>query len=196
MANKKKKFIPLSHEDLDLKRNLLQYARDLRPKDGFENGLASAFIYSSFTEYVAENLLDNLRHFVYQGVYSQYAGILFIDERWDQKKKTLGQMIGELEKFDFPDKSAILQCMRNVSEARNRMFHNFAKSDQAGLEDLLSKDLKTIQDQTEELINKIDVIYQGLRKILTSTEVSPTPEAKKSTEDSEETTPDLEESSN
>lgn len=194
----KKKFIPLSHDDLELKRSLLQYARDLKNKPGFENVLAAAFIYSSFTEYVAENLLENLRHFVYQAVYSQYAAILFIDERDDIKKKTLGQIIGELEKFYFPDKQAILRCMRNVSEARNRMFHNFAKSNHAGLEELISKDLWTIQDQSEELINKIDVIYQGLGKILTSTEISPTPndsEVTKNTQYPEVPYSDIEESS-
>lgn len=57
MATPKKKITLWSHEDLELKRWMLQFARDLAAKDGFENGLAAAMIYSSISEYLAENLL-------------------------------------------------------------------------------------------------------------------------------------------
>ena len=67
----KKIFIPFTHQDLELKNGLLQYGRDLKAKTGFENQLASAFIYASFAEYLGDNLLENLRYFVYKGSYNQ-----------------------------------------------------------------------------------------------------------------------------
>ena len=75
-----KDFVPLGHENIDIKNKLIDYARKLKEKEGFENQLAASFIYTSFTEYIAKNLLENLRYFTYKGTYTQYAGILYIDE--------------------------------------------------------------------------------------------------------------------
>lgn len=169
MSQQKKKINPLSHEDLALKQWMLKFARDLAEKDGFENGLAGAMIYSSFSEYLAENLLENLKYFVYKGTYDQYAGILFIDETKSGKsKKTLGQNITELERFNFPDKEGILKCLRNITEARNNMLHQFARTDIEGLKKIVLQDVSTIRQETEELVQKIDTVYAGLKKILTA----------------------------
>lgn len=171
-----KKFQPLSHQDLEFKRWILTYARELMGKQGFENGLAAGMIYSSFTEYLAENLLENLKYFAYQGTYNQYAGIVFIDETKSSKsKKTLGQNIGELERFNFPDKDGVLGCMRKIAEARNNMMHQFAKSDIEGLKKIVLQDVFIIKDNAEELVNKIDVVYTGLQKILNPSIINPTP---------------------
>ena len=162
----KKNFLPFTHQDLELKNGLLQYARDLRAKQGFENQLASGFIYASFTEYLGDHLLENLKFFIYKGTYNQYAGILFIDETTAADQLTLGQIIGKLKKYSFPDKEGILELFEGICKARNTIFHNFANSDISGLEKIITEDLITIQDKTEELLNKINVIYVGLQTIL------------------------------
>lgn len=169
--NKKKTkniFLPFTHQDLEIKNELLQYARDLKAKQGFENQLASAFIYASFTEYLGDNLLENLRYFVHKGSYNQFAGILFIDETTVFEKLTLGQIIYNLRKFSFPDKTMVVELFEEICEARNNIFHNFANSDMSGLEKIITVDLITIQNKTEELLEKINVIYAGLEKILIS----------------------------
>ncbi len=167
MAAQNKKINPLNHDDLALKQWMLKFARDLSEKEGFENGLAGAMIYSSFSEYLAENLLENLKYFVYKGTYDQYAGILFIDEtKSGRSKRTLGQNVTELERFNFPDKDGILKCLRNITEARNKMLHQFARTDVEGLKKIILQDVSTIRLETEELVHKIDIVYAGLKKIL------------------------------
>lgn len=168
-AQPPKKFTPFTHDDLELKKELINYARGLAHKSGFENGLASALIYSSFAEYLAEHLLKNLKHFAYQGTYSLYAGVIFIDERDEgkkPKKATLGQNIGDLRRFHFPDKDALLNCFNKIAEARNNIIHKFAKEDLQGLQKLILSDIEIIKTETEEVLSKIDIIYAGLGKIL------------------------------
>ena len=166
MKKPKRLFIPFTHQDLELKNGLLQYGRDLKEKTGFENQLASAFIYASFTEYLGDNLLENLRYFVHKGSYNQFAGILFIDELHKEEKLTLGQIISKLKKYNFPDKDSVLELLKDICDARNNIFHNFANTDIDGLEQIVSVDLLTIQQKTEELLDKTNVIYSGLQKIL------------------------------
>lgn len=182
-SNKPRKiFIPFTHQDLELKNGLLQYGRDLKAKSGFENQLASAFIYASFTEYLGDNLLENLRYFIYKGSYNQFAGILFIDESHKEERLTLGQIISKVKKYNFPDKENVLELLKEVCDARNNIFHNFANSDIQGLEKIITIDLITIQQKTEELLDKINIIYAGLQKILL-----PQPEVKTSTGQGDDT---------
>ncbi|MFQ5585729.1 MAG: hypothetical protein ACE5GF_02745 [Thermodesulfobacteriota bacterium] len=55
-----KDFIPLGHENIEIKKQLIEYARGLKEKPEFENQLASAFIYISFADYLCKNLLGKL----------------------------------------------------------------------------------------------------------------------------------------
>ena len=162
------RFTPLTHEDLELKRSLISYARKLKSKAGLENQLASSFIYASFTEYAAWHLLKSLRYFTFEGTYIKYRGSLFMDERdrGDVGKETLGKINAELDRFNFPRKSSIHKLVKEINEARNNLFHNFAKSDSKGLDNLLSKDLVEIQDKTESLLREMDGVYKDLRIVL------------------------------
>lgn len=167
-SNKKPKkiFLPFTHQDLELKNELINYARDLKAKQGFENQLAAVFIYASFTEYLGNHLLDNLRYFVHKGSYNQFAGILFIDETNKDEVLTLGRIIDKLKVFSFPDKDGVIDLFEDICEARNNIFHNFAKSDMSGIEKIVTVDIITIIDKTEQLVEKINVIYAGLQTIL------------------------------
>ena len=53
-----------------------------------------------------------------------------------------------------------------IAESRNRIFHNFAKSDIETIKKLIQTDLPVIQDECEDLITRINTIYVGLQKIL------------------------------
>jgi|SRR5579871_4426392 len=169
MAKKERNkiFVPFSHENLELKNELIQYARKYSNDQKLEAILSSAFIYASLAEYLANSLLINLRYFAYQGNYVQYAGILFIDERDDDRDRTLGNVVQELKKYNFPDREGILNVLQKILVARNNIFHNLAKADQEGLKKMLKVDITIIQTQTEDLITKINVVYNGLQKILT-----------------------------
>lgn len=165
--NKKKKnlFVPFTHDELELKNALVQMARNLKNRDEFESKLASAMIYASVAEYLASHLLENLRYFSYKSMYVNYAGILFIDERSDQKPKTLGNIKSLLEKYQFPDRDEVVGTIQEISECRNDLFHNLARTSTNDFH-RLEEEIKIIQDQTEIFIEKINVVYSGLQKIL------------------------------
>ncbi len=173
MKKEKKKFQPFTHENLDIKNELLQLARNARVQGQerkLENDLASVLIYSNIAEYLSENLLENLSHFVQQSTYKDFAGILYLENVCvPDKKRTLNQISEEINKFSFPDKENILACLKKIAESRNRIFHNFAKSDIETIKKLIQTDLPIIQDECEDLITRINTIYVGLQKILSPT---------------------------
>jgi uncharacterized protein with HEPN domain len=81
---------------------------------------------------------------------SQFAGIIGIDERKSNNKMTMGQLIHQISKYEFPNK-AIVTLLNDISELRNNLFHNFVKSNLEELKKVISDDFKTITDKTEEL---------------------------------------------
>lgn len=175
MAKKKQndKFVPFHHEHLSIKQELLQMARNVKTPEQNENvtniqiDLSSVLIYSNLTEYLAENLLESLNYHVKKSTYKEFAGILYVNTTYSEESNmTLGSLIKELNKFSFPDKDNILKSFKKISESRNKIFHNLAKSDLSEIEKLLKEDLPTIKNETEKLIEKIDIIYAGLQKIL------------------------------
>lgn len=167
---REKKIKPFTHDNLELKQGFLKYARDLKGKQGFENGLAAAVIYASFAEYIAENLLENLRHLIFTSSFNQYAGIVYkTSQDKKQKRRTLGESIHELESYSFPDRDGIIGCLKKINKARNEIFHELASSDQKVAERLLTENVFITWEETEELVNKIDMIYEGLRKIIAPT---------------------------
>lgn len=172
----RKKFTPFTHEDLDIKNELLQLARNARKQDQerkLENDLASVLIYSNIAEYLAENLLENLNHFVKESTYKDFGGILFLEYVCDpDRKRTLNQVVDEIQKFSFPDKDNILSCLRKIADSRNRIFHNFAKSNIEAIKELLNRDLPVIQEECEDVITRVNTIYAGLGKILVQNNVS------------------------
>jgi len=165
---KKKKFQPFTHDHLDIKNELLQLARNAKTTEKkLENDLASVLIYSNIAEYLAENLLENLNHFIHEVSYKNYAAILYVESvSKPSGKMTLNQLAGEIEKFSFPDKINILANFRKIAESRNKIFHNFAKSDLDTIKSLIGDDLPVLQEECEEVIARINTVYVGLQKIL------------------------------
>lgn len=169
----KKQFKPFTHDDLELKNELINYARSIKDKKEVETRLASAMIYSNFAEYMAGHLLENLRHLMYQSTYRDFAGILYIDLRntKDKRPPMMGTTIDLLRQFSFPDKEGVLDLLVDISNSRNNLFHNFARSDTKEFEKL-GTDIDTVNEKTEDLFIKINTIYMGLQKILISPEAN------------------------
>jgi hypothetical protein len=165
----KKSFRPFEHDDLELKNNLITYARAIAAKEEAEAQLASAMVFSSFAEYVSGHLLDTLRHLVYQTTYNYFAGILFIDQRNTKEVRTINKMVGGLKGYQFPDREKILELLEKIAKSRNNLFHNFAKSDIKGFEGF-DEDILIIRESTEELLTKVNIIYTGLQKVLTKSD--------------------------
>lgn len=109
-------FTPFTHEELELKNALLSEARELKDKERFSERLASAMIYASIVEYLGEHLLVNLRYLVYRTTYTEFAGIIFIDERKNPGKQTLGAITDLLRKYNFPDKEGIVKILQSITK--------------------------------------------------------------------------------
>ncbi len=178
MNKKDDKFVPFIHENLELKNQLIEWARSLKNKLEPEAQLASVMIYANFTEYLAEHLLETMRYIIYQGSYNQFAGIVFINNDVDTKPVFMRDKLKELSKYEFPDKKQLLTMFTQINKKRNNLFHNLAKADQDQLSEFDS-DMQKIQEQTEELFAKINTIYAGLQQILYGVEAKTKEKAEK-----------------
>ncbi len=162
---KQKDFQLFTHDEIELKNAFITEARELAKSERFGGKLASAMIYVSLAEYLAEHLLENLNYLVYRSSYIDYGAILYIDERSVSEKQTLGQSTRSLAKYSFPDKADIIKILEKVAKSRNHLFHNLAKTSVAEWSKL-EDDINEISKNVEELIEKINVVTEGLRKIL------------------------------
>lgn len=163
---KKATFKPFEHDNLELKNELVELARNIISDESLEKRLAAILIYWNIAEYLAENLLDNLNHIIRENSYKSFAWILFLESASWGNNRTLGQLIIEIKKFSFPDKDWIVNCLQKIVESRNKIFHNFAKSNLETIGNLLNDDLPAIWNECEDLILRINTIYAWLQKTL------------------------------
>lgn len=170
-------FLPFIYEDLETKNNLIALARELKDKDGIENSLSSTMIYASLTEYLAQHLLQNLRYLTYRATYLRLNAIVFMDQRDKEQVKGLGETISSLSEFEFPDKVDVINLLKKFNGARNHFFHQFMGINNNNSVQF-DKDIRTIRECTEDLIDKFNTIYLGLHAQTWETP-PPQPEAKK-----------------
>lgn len=161
--NKKAKqaVVPFIHFDLEYKNQLLNYARLLKDTKKLETDLASAVIYASFAEYVASFVLNNLRHIAYIHTYNSSSAIAYLDQRKDPLDRPISYFIDELRHYSFPDKQEFINLLDEIKNCRNDLFHDLAKSTK---DDLIkvATNIKSIQDDVELLVNKLNVISRAL----------------------------------
>lgn len=167
---KSEKNLPFIHHNFDITLNLLTLARDLTIKSKDEdadvsNVLASTIVYVSIVEYLAQYLLNSMRELVKNSTYQGFNGIMYINETNRNEKFTLGQYVTELKKYNFPDSQEIIKLFEEISKARNTVFHNLSKMDENEIRKI-DQCMDLIPDLAEELINKIDTVSDGFRKMI------------------------------
>ncbi len=157
------KKVPFDHDNLDIKNNLLNLARQSWDSGDFEKKLASLIIFASFAEYLAEHLLDTVRYAVERASYQSYGAVIFLKAD-DTKAKPLNMSdyINRLSNFEFPDKKDTLKLMKTIATARNKLFHDFARItlEEAAIVDKYVEDIK---EGTEELITKVNTIEGSIK---------------------------------
>lgn len=159
---------PFKHKGIEYKQNLVAWANELRNKENpeAEDLLAAALILSSVCEYAAKHLLESLKHLFYSSTYRDFAALVYLDLRDTSDKKTINQSADDLENYGFPDKEEIIDLMRKVATSRNILMHILAETEPDDLGEL-DIALQELMQNASELIDKIDVVYAGLEKILT-----------------------------
>lgn len=170
MSNKKKQDLPFIHSEFNTTVTLLNLARELFEKSKKKNAdlsniFASTMLYVSIDEYMAKFLLNSMRELVKNSTFVSFNGIMYINETKKNEKLTLGQLVTELKKYTFPDCQEIIRLFDEIAKARNIVFHNLSKPHQAELKKI-DDCMQKIPGLSEELINKIDVIGEGFRKMI------------------------------
>lgn len=156
---------PFIHANIELKKVLLDHARQLASQDGMEAPIAAAVIYASFAEYLTEFLLENVRLMCSEASLRSFDGVIYSKKKPEQtkKEKTFGEIIGLLRRYKFPGDDEILARCKKISDARNNLFHNFAKVSQEDLQGL-DNDIAIIRPATEELIGLVDIVNQEMTR--------------------------------
>lgn len=166
--SQQEKFVPFQHSNLGFKNVLLNYARESKSNEGFEYQLASAFIYISFTEYLARHFIENLNYIISEQSRTSFAGIIYFNKKNETKPKTLGDYIKMLEDYEFPDKVAVLKLFRDINSRRNSIYHNSALNSEKEFINLVKEDITEVESKVEELLERINTVYSGLQKILSN----------------------------
>lgn len=177
MKNILQDYIPFEHDNLDYINGLITFAREQKTKDTPESVIASAVIYANLVEYLVIHLLRNVRHMIYLVSYFQLQGIFFYKS--SEKKfssKTLGQLKIELENYEFPDKVEFIKILDKFNNSRNNLLHRLMEKKTEEEINKLDKDIIAIQENAEEILQKYNVISQGLQSIWgTVTKISSQP---------------------
>ena len=157
-------YIPFEHDNLDLKNRLIQFARDQAKTNKPEGIMAAALIYGNVTDYIASNLIKTFRELIYWTSYYQFSGTLF-QKMPDDKKlpKMLGDMIKELENFEFPDHVEFIKCLRLFKDSRNNLFHRLFTLSEEKVKQA-DQDFVIIKEQAELILQKYNAISQGIAK--------------------------------
>lgn len=158
-------FVPLHHINVSLKDEILAVARKLKKEadEDYEKLFGASLIYASLSEYLTENLLHNLRYFLYKASHDAYSSIVYYKFN-DKDQLPLGPMLKEIQKHEFPNKEEIINLIQKIYRSRNNLFHDFAKSSESELSESFI-DIKIICDSAEKLVDEINSLYEGLRKL-------------------------------
>lgn len=176
MKNILQDYIPFEHDNIDYVNGLINFAREQKNKGTPESILASAVIYTNLVEYLSTHLIKNIRHIIYLISYFQLRGVLFVKSEYKTKvPKTLGAIKSELEYYEFPDKSELLNLIEKFSKARNNLFHKLLDKRTQEEINKLDVDLLEMQSTAEEVLQKYNVITAGITTIWQQITSTPTP---------------------
>lgn len=164
MKNILQEYIPFEHDNVNYINGLIAFAREKGKSKETENIIASSVIYANLVEYLASHLLKNMRHMMYLLSYFQMNGVLFVKS--DEKKsgsKTLGQLKNELENYEFPDKQDFVKLLEKFNTARISLIHKIMDVKNEQEINKVDNDLSEIQAKAEEILQKYNVIIQGIQ---------------------------------
>lgn len=153
---------PFFHEEVEVKQQFLQLARDLYGQsEDIEKLLASAMLYANLCEYLAYHLCESLKQTIFSGSKAFWNGAVYLDLRDTTEKKTIGQIAIELEKYGFPSKEIIKPIIKRIASNRNIIMHNMLRMPANDL-DKVDAAIRELVSDSETLIGAIDDIYRGL----------------------------------
>lgn len=158
-------FIPFEHKDLKYINTSLNLARQQKKSETLEGMMASNVIYTNLVEYLSRNLLVNLQHMFFLLSYKILNGIFFIKDKEEGKQipKMLGQLIGTLRNYEFPDSLDFISTLEKFSQIRNSVFHSLLTiSEEEMKKGKIDNQLTEIQETAEVILDKYNSITAGI----------------------------------
>lgn len=157
-------FQPFWHDELEIKQKFLELARDFTKNpdnsESVAHQLAGGLLYANLAEYVASHLLESFKQIARQATTEFYFGVVYL-QLPDSSEKPLGGVIAELKSFEFPLKVEIIKLLEDIKTARDKLSHKILKLPASQLDEI-DESIRIISVNTEELVNKIDVVYAGM----------------------------------
>jgi len=157
-------FTPFLHENFESKNQLIIFART-QDKTKVEGVLAATIIYVNLVDYIAQNLLDNLRKMISILGYKACGAVFFYDPSEERKNISLGELKRELCSYSFPDKDSFLNELVEFNKVRNRIMHDLMNVNLKSNASRFDQDLALISGKAESILTKYNTITQGITTI-------------------------------
>jgi len=155
-------YIPFVHKNFNYVKTIIQMARDSRSK-GAEGTLAASLIYMNAIDYIAAHLLENFKAIEYLITYQELNATIFKNIE-ENPAIPLGRLIGELEKFEFPDKNAFIADLGIFNKCRTKLAHNLLRLNPSDIESI-DPEIADFWNTAERLFNRYDLITRNIAVI-------------------------------
>ena len=119
-------FEPIDHKNLDFLSRSLKEARTNIKDIDVQKKISAVLWLANHVEYLTKDLIRNLRRLIKISSYKKFNGTFFWPfqpEEENLKKMTLGNLINELGRFNFPDRMAILDLLNRFNDNRIKLIH-------------------------------------------------------------------------
>jgi hypothetical protein len=154
-------YSPFQDQNYQNASAFIKFAREAKDKSP-EGKLASALIHTNAIDYLAGNVLQNLKIISYLTTYNELHSVFYIDIELD--KKPLGDKINNLQRFEFPDKKSFIEDLVCFNSIRIKVIHNLLRYSQADMSNL-DKDFNEFIDISERLMSRYDSIVMGIKNM-------------------------------
>jgi hypothetical protein len=149
------------HEELELKQQFLNLARDLYAKSQtIENELAAALLYMNAADYLAEYLVVGLNQMASEALTKYYLGVVSVKPP-QLGRFNIGDSLHQLKRFDFPRKNDILEELNAINAARKTIAHQMLKMSGQQFPQI-DEAVASLVEHTEALVVVVDEISPGL----------------------------------
>lgn len=151
---------PFEHNNLPIKQNVLQLARN-QNKTTVEGVLTSSLVYINTVDYIASHLLDNLDKITYLVAYNEMNSVVFMNPDSRDKGQPLGRIIIYLKVYEFPGKQDFIEELTSFNRIRIKVVHNLLSLTPDELQKI-DASLADLAGIAERIIQKYDTIVRGI----------------------------------
>lgn len=154
-------FIPFSHDNLDIKNNLISIARS-QNSSTVEGALSSVLIYTNLVDYIARHLLENLLKMISINSFNSFGGVFYLEGDQLKTEIPLGGLCQQLSWLEFPNKKDFIKILKDFNKFRIKIVHSLMKLEPGENLEQIDKDIESIRVIAEDILQKYSVICSGL----------------------------------